>query len=108
MSRVTVSAWGSPDYITWIHEIRFDDGICAANSDHLLVTKYSFLRCVHPFQELESLKEKMARSDRDLLLHFEDFDNIGNEDDAETIRLDKLVYAQDLRSCRCTRVLSAE
>lgn len=40
----------------------------------------------------------MAISDRELLLHFEDFDKMGKRDDAEVIRLDNIAFAQDLTS----------
>lgn len=90
---------GSLEYIIFIHDIRYEDGCSDAKSCHLMVTKYSFLRSAHLFKaQQSSVSNGVAISDRELLLHFEDFDKMGKRDDAEVIRLDDIAYAADLTS----------
>ena len=96
-ARVRVNSEGSLDCIILIHNICHDSSCSEAKSYHLLVTKYSFLRSAHPFHSLQSSRDNgEAMSDRELLLHFEDFNRMGKRDDAELIRLDDIAYAEAL------------
>ncbi len=98
-ARVRVNSEGSMEYIIFIHDIRSEDGCSDATSCRLTVTKYSFLRSVHPFHAQQSSRDnKAAISNRELLLHFEDFDKMGKRDDAEVIRLDDIASAEALPS----------
>jgi hypothetical protein len=98
-ARVRMSSEGSLECIIFIHDIRCEDGCSDAKSYHLMVTKYSFLRSAYPFHAQQSSREnEVAISNRELLLHFEDFDKMGKQDDAEVIRLDDIAYAEDLTS----------
>jgi hypothetical protein len=98
-ARVRMNSEESLEYIIFVHDIYCEDGNSDARSYHFIVTKYSFLRSAHPFHAQQSLRDnEVAISNRELLLHFEDFDNMGKRDDAEVIRIDDIVYAEDLTS----------
>jgi hypothetical protein len=98
-ARVRINSEGSLEYVIFIHDIRYEDGGSDAKSYHLLVTKYSFLGSAHPFQARQSSRDhEVAISNKELLLHFENFDKMGTRDDAEVIRLDDIAYAEYLTS----------
>jgi len=87
--RMNLEAPEPVDYIIFIHDILSDHG---TPSCHLLVTKYSLLKTSFWF----SGDHNVAISDREVLLHFEDFDKMGKQDDAETIQVDDIAYAEGL------------
>jgi hypothetical protein len=94
-ARVRANSERPLEYIIFVHDILYEDGCADAKSYHLMVTKYSFLRSTHPFSGREN---EAAISNRELLLHFGDFDKMGTRDDAEVMRLDDIAYAKGLTS----------
>jgi hypothetical protein len=98
-ARIRMKPEMSPKYIIFVHDIGCIDDASDAESYHLLVTKYTFLASTYPFQAQQPLRDRdVALSDRELLLHFGDFNKMGKQDDAELIRPDDIVYAEDLTS----------
>jgi hypothetical protein len=97
-TRVRMSSERSPEHIIFVHDIRYDDG-SDTRSYYLLVTKYSVLTLMYPFQAKRSSGYRdVAINDKELLLHFEDFNKMGMRDDAEVIQLNDIAYAEDLTS----------
>jgi hypothetical protein len=81
---------------------RVHDFVASLNEDStkgysLLVTKYSFLASTFPFDRHDPLGEDRL-SDRELLLHFDDFDTMGTRADAELIEIRAVVHAELLKS----------
>src|SRR6266498_5880506 len=77
-ARIRMNSEFSLEYVIFVHDIRYVDNVCDAKSYHLLVTKYSFLPLTYPFQAQQSSSDReVAISDRELLLHFEDFNKMG-------------------------------
>ena len=98
-ARVRINSERSLEFIIFIHDIRHEDGCSDGKPYHLMVTKYSSLGSTHPFHAQQSWRDNEAAiSNRELLLHFEDFDKMGTRDDAEVIRLDDIAHAKGLTS----------
>ena len=94
--RIGTESGTSLEYVILVHDIRYRTR-SDRESWQLLVTKYSFLPS--SFQWQQSPRDcNVALSDRELLLHFEDFDKMGKRNDAEIIRLVDIASATDLTS----------
>ncbi|KAK2751820.1 hypothetical protein FQN55_009263 [Onygenales sp. PD_40] len=84
-------------YVIFVHDIIHDGKLNVAGAYSLLVSKYSFLRSNLLFQSNGSesdLTNSISR--KELLLHFDNFATMGEEQDAEIIRLTDIVDAQQL------------
>ena len=87
----------SSEHVVFIHEISFHGDKQETGTANLLVTKYSKFGSVCPIPgQLAGDNEGMAANSQELLLHFEKFDKMGMQDDAEVIQLDDVVYATDV------------
>jgi hypothetical protein len=96
---VRMNSKGSLEYVIFIHNIHGGQGSSDVKSCHLMATKYSFHRLAHPFQEQQSSGEnEVATSNKELLLHFGDFDKMGKQGDAGVMRLDDIAYSENLAS----------
>ncbi|KAK2803834.1 hypothetical protein FQN50_006841 [Emmonsiellopsis sp. PD_5] len=84
-------------YVIFVHDIIQDGESNAAGAYSLLVSKYSFLRSNLLFQNNGSKSDLTnSISQKELLLHFGSLATMGEEQDAEIIRLNDIVDAQQL------------
>ncbi|KIX03818.1 uncharacterized protein Z518_07371 [Rhinocladiella mackenziei CBS 650.93] len=82
------------EYIVFIHDICYDDDDSGSGTYYLVVTKYSALKSTYPFEAQESSSDTTIH-DKELLLHFGDFDKMGTRDDAEFINIQDISSATD-------------
>lgn len=79
-----------------VHDFSFDEQADGVNKYRLVVSKYSFLKLSTLFNPCVNKSEAAKLfSDRELLLHFQDFDTMGQIEDAEIIRLSDISHAKD-------------
>ena len=83
----------SAEKVVYIHEIFYNDDRGAQNYD-LLVTKYSVLKSTYPFQA-EVSADNTGIDEKELLLHFGDFERMGTRDDAEILHVQDICSARD-------------
>jgi len=83
--------------VAFIHNIlriEPEDGI---KSFALVVSLYSFLQSTPPFSSKQhSANTAISINRKELLLHFGDFETMGERQDAEIIFVDDILQAQDL------------
>ena len=78
--------------IIFIHDICYTEEPDVEKCYYLVVSKYSFCKSTSPFRELQQLDGKEI-NDKELILHFEDFNRMGMRDDAEAIPLGDITMA---------------
>src|SRR5436190_20295752 len=83
---------GEPlEYVIFVHDILYQVADVETKFSHLVVTKYSFLGSAPLFQIHESSRDReVVMSDREVLLHFSDFDKMGERADAEVMQVDDI------------------
>ncbi|KAF7588863.1 hypothetical protein BBP40_005081 [Aspergillus hancockii] len=81
-------------YIIRIHNIYPASNADAGKEGTLLVTQYSFLRKSPIFHWDKVVEHHPEFSEKELLLHFRDFDSMGNRQDAILLPVHKLVEAE--------------
>ena len=77
------------DYVIFVRDILVDQ----TNKLMLLVTKYSFLSAFFALKTNELNQNDDCISERELLLHFADFDSMGERHDATVINVDDITQA---------------
>jgi hypothetical protein len=92
--RPKVATEEAVECVVFVHRIYKQQNENEETQCYLSVSRYSFLESTHPF----SLARKSAGSiDRkELLLHFTDFDTMGERQDAEIIPINEIIEARNL------------
>lgn len=91
-----IESEGTTNYVIRVHDIRFKDSDSSGESYELLVTKYSPLQSTLFFNsEHSDTSHESGSSEREYFLHFEDFDTMGKLADAEVIRIEDIISAED-------------
>jgi hypothetical protein len=85
------------EHVILIHDIQYQDEEPDVGTSFLLVTKFSFLAATYPFNlDCSHADRNRTTRDKELLLHFEDFNNMGLPADAEVIKIEDIVHAECL------------
>lgn len=80
--------------VIFIHRIYKQSNENEETRFYLLATRYSFLDLTHPFSSVQKPVGSVNR--KELLLHFTDFDTMGERQDAEIIPLNEIIEARNL------------
>lgn len=98
-ARIQLSDDISSEHPVLIHNILYTEDEVRLDTTYLLVTKYSTMRSTFLFQNrATTTTSPVPQEDKELLLHFEDFDKMGLQDDAELVKLDEITHVSRLFS----------
>lgn len=80
--------------VAFVHRILYEQNEDEKPQFYLLASRYSFLESLHPISSATQLFRPITR--KELLLHFTDFDTMGERQDAEIIPISQIIAAKNL------------
>lgn len=92
--RPEIATAEAAECVIFVHLIYTQQNENGETQFFLLATRYSFLDLTHPFSSLQ--KPVLSINRKELLLHFTDFDTMGERQDAEIIPINEIIEARNL------------
>lgn len=92
---VLIKETKNPDSVIFVHDFWLDDDESEGGRAYVLATRYSVLSQVYPFQSVLA-SDDGPTSEKELVLHFQDFDKMGKREDAEWLSVDGIAAARRL------------